>query len=321
MRLFLFLYLILSIIATVFGGFNEIVNNIKPKFNKITENYTDKSDLDVYYQKSYFIRNNPVVVYVHGGGWCEGSKDKEAFMGEFFQRNGYVAVLINYRLYPETENIDDMVEDIYNALQWTIKNIGKYGGNPNNISLMGHSAGAHLSTLTTVKAALGMKVNNITLNPIHLSNLVSLNGRQKLDEGEDLTNGINELRKLCKTPGLEFLDLYAEAREHLLVGKSGFDQSKILKDYRDKSFLVLGAKKFTFVECDEDTVDPLGLADPMIQQLKRVVTNVSINHKIFKGDHMYILDGIKNGDKEIEREVLGMIKEDVSLHLLLMYNM
>jgi len=172
MRLFLFLYLILSIIATVFGGFNEIVNNIKPKFNKITENYTDKSDLDVYYQKSYFIRNNPVVVYVHGGGWCEGSKDKEAFMGEFFQRNGYVAVLINYRLYPETENIDDMVEDIYNALQWTIKNIGKYGGNPNNISLMGHSAGAHLSTLTTVKAALGMKVNNITLNPIHLSNLV-----------------------------------------------------------------------------------------------------------------------------------------------------
>jgi len=321
MKLIFFLNFILILIASVAGGLNDIVDKIKPKYDKITTNYTEESNLDVYYQKSLLIRNKPVIVYVHGGGWCEGSKDKEAYMGEFFQKNGFVTVLINYRLYPETENMDDMVEDIYHAIEWTTNNIRKYGGNPNNISLIGHSAGAHLATLTTVKAALGMKVNDIKLKPIYLTNLISLNGRHKLDEGEELLAGIAQLRELSKIPGLEFLDLYAEAREHLLVGKSGFDQSKILKDYRDKSFLILGAKRFTFVECDNDTVDPLGLSEPMIQQLKRTVTNVSIDHKIYQGDHMYILDGIKNGDKEIEEEVLRMVKLDVSLHLLLIYNL
>ncbi|KAG4108467.1 hypothetical protein H8356DRAFT_3487 [Neocallimastix lanati (nom. inval.)] len=53
-----------------------------------------------------------------------------------------------------------MVEDIYNALHWTVKNIHKYGGDKSQITLMGHSAGAHSATLTTVKAALKMIVND-----------------------------------------------------------------------------------------------------------------------------------------------------------------
>eukprot|EP00833_Pecoramyces_ruminatium_P012022 jgi/Orpsp1_1/1186054/evm.model.c7180000096646.2 len=303
MKLLLFLSFISLFVVSIFAA---AINGTELDLVKKTINYTTKSNLDVYYHNPV-LSNRPVVVHVHGGGWCEGSKDKEAFMGEFFQKNGYVAVLINYRLYPETENMDDMVEDIYNALRWTIKNIRKYGGNPKNISLMGHSAGAHLATLTTVKAALEMKVNDIVLKPVHLKNLVSLNGRHKLDEGDELIAGIEQLKALGNIPGLSFLALYGEAREHLLVGKSGFDQSKILKDYEDKSLETLGAKRYFFVECDEDNVDPLGLAEPMIEQLNRTVKNVIIDHKIYHGDHQYILDGIQNGDKEIEQEVLKMV--------------
>ena len=81
-------------------------------------------------------------------------------MVNFSKNNDYISVLVNDWFFPETESIDDMVEDIYNALHWTVKNIHKYGGDKSQITLMGHSAGAHSATLTTVKAALKMIVND-----------------------------------------------------------------------------------------------------------------------------------------------------------------
>ncbi|ORX65056.1 alpha/beta-hydrolase [Anaeromyces robustus] len=281
---------------------------VEPELVKETIQYSDYGDLDVYYDKSLLNKKRPVIIHVHGGGWCEGSKDNEAYMGSFFQEIGYVSVLLNYRLYPETESIDDMVEDIYTALKWVNKNIYKYGGNKNQMTLMGHSAGGHLATLTNVKAALKMTVNGKKLKPLHFKHLISLNGRHSIDEGEALQAGIDQLYQLSHIPGLSFLALYAEAREHLLIGKSGYDQVKILKEYDDKSINTLGAEKYTFVECDEDTVDPMGLADPMIEQVNRTVRKVTVDHKIFHGDHQYMLNGVLNKDPTIEAELLEIVE-------------
>jgi len=306
--------LILVNIFTIFLAFLAInvvdakKKVVEPELVKETIKYSDYGDLDVYYDKSLLKKRRPVIIHVHGGGWCEGSKDKEGYMGDFFQKKGYVSVLLNYRLYPQTESIDDMVEDVYTALKWVNKNIKNYGGNKNEITLMGHSAGAHIATLTTVKAGLKMKVNGKKLKPFHFKHLIPLNGRHSIDEGEALQEGIDQLYQLSHIPGLDFLALYAEAREHLLIGKSGYDQVKILKGYEDKSIDFLGAEKYTFVECDEDTVDPMGLSDPMIEQLKRTVNNVTIDHKIFHGDHQYMLDGVKNDDAKIEGELLEIVE-------------
>jgi len=295
-------------IGFVEGCHNKKCKQHKPELMKKTINYSAYGALDVYYDNSLKKKRRPVVVYVHGGGWCEGSKEKEKYMGEFFQNNDYVSVMVDYRLYPETESIDDMVDDIYHALKWTTKHIREYGGNKNEITLIGHSAGAHLATLTIVKAALRIRINRHSLSPIHIKHLISLNGRHKIDEGDELLAGIEQLKQLGNIPGLSFLGLYGEAREHLLVGKDGYDQSKILKSYGDKSILSLGAEKYTFVECDEDNVDPLGLSEPMIEQLKRTVRRVTIDHKIYHGGHSYILDGIQNKDAEIEQELLNMVE-------------
>ncbi|ORY74716.1 alpha/beta-hydrolase [Neocallimastix californiae] len=304
MKSLLFLNLIALFVALIAGN---VTGNTESNYVKATVNYSDASDLDVYYDEATIIQKKPVVMHVHGGSWCEGSKDKEGFMGEFFQKNGFVSVVVNYRLYPETEYIDDMVEDIYKTIQWTLNNIAIYGGDASQFTLIGHSAGAHLATLTTVKAALGMEVNGITLKPFHLKHLIPLNGRHEIEEGDELLASIAQLRQLGNIPGLSFLANYAEAREHLLVGKSGYDQVKILKQYGDKSIEFLGAEKYTFVECDEDTVDPMGLSDPMIAQLERTVVNVSIDHRIYHGGHTYILDGIENHDAEIENELLDIV--------------
>jgi arylformamidase len=104
--------------------------------------------LDVYTKAN--LKNAPVLVYVHGGGWQIGDKSRVNAKPKYFNRQGFVFVSINYRLFPDV-NVEDQLQDVDNALRWVARNISKYGGDPKNISLMGHSAGAHLVAMTGVR--------------------------------------------------------------------------------------------------------------------------------------------------------------------------
>ncbi|OUM60910.1 hypothetical protein PIROE2DRAFT_13199 [Piromyces sp. E2] len=290
----------------------EIVQGqtVESNLVKLTLNFTKECDLDVYYDTEKIKEKRPVVVHVHGGGWAEGSKDKEAYMGDFFQRKGFVSVLVNYRLYPQTYELDDMVEDVYKAIKWTTDNINIYGGDPEQITLIGHSAGANLITLTVVKASLNMMVNGIQLQPFHLKHIISLNGHYEIENDKDLAVKINLLKVIGVFPGLGFLGDYGKAREKLLVGKNKdeYDQCKLLKGVEEKSIPFLGAGKYTFVECTFDVIVPLGTATPMMEQLERAVEGIVIDHKVYPGGHNYILDGIKNKNSKIENELLTIVE-------------
>ncbi|ORX59318.1 alpha/beta-hydrolase [Piromyces finnis] len=283
---------------------------IESNLVKITLKYTEESELDIYYDNEKIDIKRPVIIHVHGGGWAEGSKDKEAYMGEFFQKKDFVSVLINYRLYSEINELDDMVEDVYKAIQWVVNNINQYGGDSEQITLIGHSAGANLNTLTMVKAALNMMVNGVQLQPFHLKHIISLNGHYEIENDSELSVKINVLKVAGVIPGLGFLKDYGKAREKLLVGKENDsnDQCKILKGMNDKSIIFLGADKYTFVECNFDVVVPYGTAKPMIEQLERTVEQIIIDHKVYPGGHNYILDGIKNKNSKIENELLSIVE-------------
>ncbi len=84
----------------------------------------------------------PVLVYVHGGGWRKGDKSSNlATKILYAQERGMVLVSVNYRLTPEvTYPVHN--EDAADAVAWVGANISNYQGNPNQITLMGHSAGA-----------------------------------------------------------------------------------------------------------------------------------------------------------------------------------
>ncbi|ORX79652.1 alpha/beta-hydrolase, partial [Anaeromyces robustus] len=86
------------------------------------------------------------VIHIYGGYWITNSKISYTNIGSLLEESGYIAVLPNYILFPNG-TIEDMVDDIYNAIQWTFKNISKYGGDPNQISISAHSSGAHLTAL------------------------------------------------------------------------------------------------------------------------------------------------------------------------------
>lgn len=91
-------------------------------------------------------KNLPVVVWIHGGGWRAGDKTEIATKPLAFTRKGFVFVAVNYRFVP-TVTMDMLPRDIAKAVRWVHDHVGRRGGDPNRILLMGHSAGAQLAAL------------------------------------------------------------------------------------------------------------------------------------------------------------------------------
>ena len=88
----------------------------------------------------------PVVVYFYGGSWKSGSRRTYRFLGEALARNGFLVVVPDYRLYPEVR-FPTFVADGARALRWVRDHAHAFGGDPDRIILMGHSAGAHIAAL------------------------------------------------------------------------------------------------------------------------------------------------------------------------------
>ncbi len=102
--------------------------------------------LDVYVTAKHGSRR-PVVVYVHGGGLVRGDKDSPDANGLinsnvpiYFAHHGMVGVSINYRLIPNIKYPDGGA-DVAAAVKWVRANIAQYGGDPDAIFVIGHSAG------------------------------------------------------------------------------------------------------------------------------------------------------------------------------------
>ncbi len=90
----------------------------------------------------------PVVLWVHGGGWRHGDMQGAAANGLLttWANQGIVMVGVNYRLSPAYKH-PAHVEDVASAIAWAHNNIAKFGGDASRLSLLGHSAGAHLVAL------------------------------------------------------------------------------------------------------------------------------------------------------------------------------
>ena len=92
----------------------------------------------------------PVVVFFYGGGWQEGEKANYRFVAQALTSRGFVAVLPDYRLYPEA-TFPAFVEDAAQAVRWAVDHAADIGGaGGRGVYLMGHSAGAHIVALLTL---------------------------------------------------------------------------------------------------------------------------------------------------------------------------
>ena len=100
-------------------------------------------------------RNLPVMVWIHGGGFTGGSSSSPNTSGVGFAKQGVILVSMNYRVgrfgffahpalsreHPEENKGNYAYMDQIAALQWVKRNIAVFGGNPNNVTIFGFSAG------------------------------------------------------------------------------------------------------------------------------------------------------------------------------------
>lgn len=88
----------------------------------------------------------PVVVFFYGGRWQSGAKEQYRLLGDALTREGFVAVIPDYRLYPEVSS-PGWVEDGARAIRWVRDSIVRFGGDPGRIVVAGHSAGGYIAVL------------------------------------------------------------------------------------------------------------------------------------------------------------------------------
>src|SRR5436190_20458951 len=104
----------------------------------------ERQTLDLYAPASG--TDHPIVVWIHGGGWRQGDKRGVEQKPQAFVDKGLVFVSINYRFVPQV-TVKEMTGDVAKAIRWAHDHAKEFGGNPNSIFVMGHSAGAHLAAL------------------------------------------------------------------------------------------------------------------------------------------------------------------------------
>ncbi|MBN8457254.1 MAG: carboxylesterase family protein [Verrucomicrobia bacterium] len=133
--------------ATPSSPATELVRKLDVRYATMNGVEAKSQSLDVYAPKD--AKNAPVIIFIHGGGWRNGDKSNPGVGSQpaaHFCAHGFVFVSINYRLTPEGKHPAN-IQDVAKAVAWVHNHIAEHGGDPSQINIMGHSAGAHLAAL------------------------------------------------------------------------------------------------------------------------------------------------------------------------------
>jgi acetyl esterase/lipase len=108
--------------------------------------------LDVYHHRGRPAGGGPTLIFLHGGGFRSGHKNREGrAMLNRLASEGWVCVSANYRLGPEARFPDPLV-DVKKVIAWVRAHVGEYGGDPGTVFVAGSSAGAHLAAMAGLTA-------------------------------------------------------------------------------------------------------------------------------------------------------------------------
>ena len=126
-----------------------------PVVKDIAYGKLSREQLDIYPSPE---PSSKTLVFIHGGYWHKFDKADSQFIAKAFRIYGITTVIINYPLAPAV-SMDQILLSCREAIHWLYKNISGYNGDPNQIYVAGHSAGAHLAAmlLATDPIAIGWK--------------------------------------------------------------------------------------------------------------------------------------------------------------------
>jgi acetyl esterase/lipase len=88
----------------------------------------------------------PVVVFLHGGDWRSGSRGQYLFLAERLARQGVIVAVAGYREVPHAP-YPAFLQDAAQAVALVRRSAASWGGDPNRVFVMGHSAGAYIAAM------------------------------------------------------------------------------------------------------------------------------------------------------------------------------
>ena len=215
------------------GGFGEL--DMSPYFGAAGTD-PDYLTVDVYAPAEGV--GCPVMVFVHGGGFISGATQSPLYDGTAFARDGVVLVNVTYRLgivgfldLPDAPPNRGML-DVLAALDWVRANVVRFGGDPDNITLFGQSAGATLvgailarpDTARVVRRAIAQSGNGLGAFSSEQAARVTHRAATLLGVSPTAADfaGVPVEELVGVVPKLAGLDLRTETRFDPLVGLSAF---------------------------------------------------------------------------------------------------
>ena len=186
----------------------------------------------------------PVVVWLHGGGFTNGNAiEQDGYHGENLSRLGNIVFCsINHRLGPfgyshlksagghlHSGNVGNL--DMVAALEWVKDNIANFGGDPNNVTIIGQSGGgAKVTSLMNMPAAKGLFHKAVALSGTSLTGVNKEYAEKlglKVMEEAGLQPG--EIEKLQQIPWRQYIDIttravekFAEEAKKMNISRGGF---------------------------------------------------------------------------------------------------
>jgi para-nitrobenzyl esterase len=186
----------------------------------------------------------PVVVWLHGGGFTNGNAiEQDGYHGENLSRLGNIVFCsINHRLgpfgyshlkaaggHPHSGNVGNL--DMVAALEWVKNNIANFGGDPNNVTIIGQSGGgAKVTSLMNMPSAKGLFHKAVALSGTSLTGLNKEYAEKlglKVMEEAGLQPG--EIEKLQQIPWRQYIDIttravekFAEEAKKMNISRGGF---------------------------------------------------------------------------------------------------
>lgn len=179
--------------------------------------------LNIYCPSDMSIKDKPVIVYLHGGSFVSGGSSCEIYDGEQLARHGVIFVTVNFRVgmlgllassalsqeNPDKISGNYQLLDQIAALKWVKDNIEAFGGNPENITLMGQSSGcASVCTLSVSPMAKNLFKRVFAMSHDTFNYPVSSTSGEN---GQRVLKNIYEPLSFCEHEG----DALAMSLEHL----------------------------------------------------------------------------------------------------------
>lgn len=280
--------------------YRDLVYKITPELDTIK--------LDMFLPAVKPFAKAPLLVHIHGGAWVEGDK---SFENQYYMRslrdslvnNGYALISINYRLLNQDVQLEDQLNDSYNALEWIRDQAEMYHIDLDNVGIMGESAGAHLAQMLAYsdieETAINFKYIIDVFGPTDLNNLF------KTDAGF-----------LVKTLFKSFKPKLYQLRNHLITAMTSYDLDK---DQKTTKAVLEKLSPITYMNGnkrvpaliqhgDKDPIVPYGQS----VKLKKKMDEYGIENKFItvdKGNH-----GFTTTNRERLDELISAALDFIKLH-------